>query len=306
MELRRQVADKQVNEDVILAQKEEIGELKQSVYMKINFEKEIVGLRKEVNSLRDQTEHVMAEVGQWKKEALRPDNKRGSVTMQTPDCSNRGTPKPRRSDNVRESEQWKEEYCNLRSLHRLANIEAEALKEKRVEAEMKRMEAEKHVKTLKEQMSRLMAGGDKANVSGATNLKERLEEVAVRSARKGLKVMPGRAVDSIQPATEDRTDSVAKKPASATTNDRVEFVEQKRQLRMLRKIGLEPLCKEEGVKLDKFEETICELAKARARKAFGDDKGWTSKQIGEIHEMSDDASKEVSNTDDEDGRSVEL
>ncbi|GBG84199.1 hypothetical protein CBR_g38170 [Chara braunii] len=265
MELRRQVAGKQVNEDAILALKEEIGEL-------INFEQEIAGLRKEVNLLRDQNARVIAEAGQWKEEALRPGNKRGCVAMQTPDCSNRGTRKPRRSEVL------------------------EALKEKRAEAEMKRMEAEKHVMTLEEQMSRLMAGGDNDNAPGGTNLKERLEEVAVRSARKGMKATPRRAGGPAAPAAENGLESSAKKSTHTVANDRAEFVEeQKKQLRMLRKIGLEPLCKEEGVKLGKFEDTICELAEARARKAFGDGKGIPPKQAYEIQEVSEDTSREVSN-----------
>ncbi|GBG80933.1 hypothetical protein CBR_g31489 [Chara braunii] len=161
VELRCKVAEKQVNEDVIAALKTEICELKQSAFMKTNSEQEIAGLRKEVNPLRDQNERVVLEIGQWKEQALRPGNKRGSVVLQTPDVSNRGSPKPGWTDNVREEGKWKAEYRNIQSLHRLANIEVEALKEKRVEGEARRMEAEKQVKVLEEKMGQLMVSGEK-------------------------------------------------------------------------------------------------------------------------------------------------
>ncbi|GBG84920.1 hypothetical protein CBR_g39381 [Chara braunii] len=163
MELRRKVGEKQFNEDVIAALKTEICELKQSSFMKTNFEQEIAGLRKEVNLLRDQNERAVLKIEQWKEEALHPCNKRDSVVLQTLNVSNRGSPKPRWTDNVREEDKWKAEYRNLQSLHRLANIEAEALKEKWAKAEARRMEAEKQVKVLEEKMGQLMASGEKGN-----------------------------------------------------------------------------------------------------------------------------------------------
>ncbi|GBG62834.1 hypothetical protein CBR_g32418 [Chara braunii] len=161
MELRRKVGEKRVNEDEIAALKAEIGKLKQSAYMKANFKQEILGLRKEVSMPHDQNERVISKAGQWKEQALRTGNKRGSVMLQTPECSNRGSPRPRWTDNVREEDKWKVEYRNLQNLHRMANIEAEALKQKRAEAEARKIEAEKQVKTLEEKMSQLMAGGEK-------------------------------------------------------------------------------------------------------------------------------------------------
>ncbi|GBG58804.1 hypothetical protein CBR_g204 [Chara braunii] len=308
MELRRKVGDKQVNEDVITSLKTEISELKQSAFMKINFEQEIAGLRKEVSVLRDQNERVVSEAGQWREQALRPGNKWGSVVLQTPEVTNRGSPKPHWTDNVREGEKWKAEYRNLQSLHRLANIEAEALKEKRAEAEARRMEAEKQVKVLEEEMRKLMASGERGNEGniGGTNLKERLEEAALRSARKGVKATPGRmgvraASSSARPEKE-----LTPKQVATSVNDRTEFTEeQKRQLRMLRKAGLEPMCKEEGVKLGKFEDTVCDLAEARARKAFGGVAG-PSKGTSSIQEVSDDASKSSGDAEEDEGKSVEL
>ncbi|GBG62726.1 hypothetical protein CBR_g31743 [Chara braunii] len=81
MELCQKVGEKQVDEDVITALRAEIGELKRSALMKMNFEEEIAGLREEVNVLRDQNERVVLEIGQWKEQALRLGNKRGSVVL---------------------------------------------------------------------------------------------------------------------------------------------------------------------------------------------------------------------------------
>ncbi|GBG74238.1 hypothetical protein CBR_g17948 [Chara braunii] len=288
----------QTSENAILALKTEIGELKQSAIVKANFKKEIAGLRKEVNSLREQNERVVAEANhQWKSEALWPGNKRGSAAINTPEPSDRGTPKPRWTDNLREVNKWKDEYKNLSTLHRLANLEAEALKKKRAEIELKRMEAEKQVKDLEARMSELTASGDKRK-GGGTNLKERLEEVAIRSVRRGQKTTPGR-IRGVSVGNRNMGD----------INNRTEYVEErKKQLRLLRKAGLEVYCKEEGIKLGKVEETISELAEARARKIFGEtsEKGQSAKQKDPVVEVSDDTFHEVSHEETEDEQSAEF
>ncbi|GBG74684.1 hypothetical protein CBR_g19091 [Chara braunii] len=291
MELRKLVTDKQVDDDAVCALKEEIRELKQSAYVKTNFEREIAGLKCEINSLREQNERVIGEAKLRKDEALRPGNKRGSVAVSTPECSGRGSPKPRWTYNIWDADKWKEDYRNLRSLHRLANIEAEALKKKRAEAEMKTMEAEKQVKQLEEEMSKLTASGSKSVEGGCTNLKDRLEEVAVRSARKGLKATPRR--DAVK-SPVDKT--------STEINNRADFVEhQRKQLRLLRKAGLEPICKEHNVRLGKFEDTVCELAEAMANKAFPE-----GKNKGFVHEVSDDTATGCNSKDDGEEQSAEL
>ncbi|GBG68334.1 hypothetical protein CBR_g2878 [Chara braunii] len=301
MDLRKQVTHKQVNEDAIFALKQEISEMKQSILMKGDLEKEVAGLRKEVSSLRGQNEQATIETNQWKDEALRPGNKRGSVTVNTPEGPGRGTPKPQWTDNVREADKWREEYRNLRNLHQLANVEAEALKKKRSEAEMKRMEAEQQVKKLEEKMSKLTASGVKTRLGGGTNLKERLEEVALRSAHKGVKATPGRFGGKA---------SVAEVSNTATeVNDREEFIEgEKKKLRLLRKAGLEPLCKEEGIKMGRVEETICELAEYRAKLRFGTSlrEGAAAKEACSFVDVEDDSSKGTCDGENGDERSVEL
>ncbi|GBG60771.1 hypothetical protein CBR_g12509 [Chara braunii] len=115
------------------------------------------------------------------------------------------------------------------------------------------------LKAVQERLSKLTASDDADEpTTGGTNLKEELEAAALRSARKGKKATPGReaakAVD---------------KGKSHTVNDRHAFVENlKKQLRTLKKSGLEPYCKEAGIKLGRVEETIDAIAEYRANQAF--------------------------------------
>ncbi|GBG78176.1 hypothetical protein CBR_g26209 [Chara braunii] len=115
--------------------------------------------------LKKQLEDLRIEVRQWKDEALRPGNKRGSIAMPTPDTNVRALPRPRRTGD-KEQENWRSEYRKLQSLRRADFVEVEALKKKKAQAEME-------VINLQKQMSELNAneaGRDK--MSGGTNLKE--------------------------------------------------------------------------------------------------------------------------------------
>ncbi|GBG63888.1 hypothetical protein CBR_g39669 [Chara braunii] len=297
-ELRKQVGSKQVESDEIFVLKQELGELKQSAYMKTNFEQEIVGLRREVDSLRRMNERAMEETKQWKDEALRPGNKRGSVVVDTPAISNRGNPKPRWTKSMKDDNRWKEEYKKLQGLHRVANAQAELLKEKRATAEVKRMEAEGQVKELEEKMSRLKAAeAGNERVGGGTNLKDRLEAMALGSARRGKKAMPGRG--------SSKEDQV-----SNEVNDRFQFVEeQKKQLRNLKKTRLELMCKEAGIRTEKVDQMVCELAEFRVEQAFGPiwAKDPASKGKQPVHVVEDDSEqRDVDTSEEGDERSVEL
>ncbi|GBG74545.1 hypothetical protein CBR_g18956 [Chara braunii] len=297
-ELHMQVGSKQVDNDEIYVLKQEMGELKQSTYMKTNFEQEIAGLRKEVDSLRRTNEKTKEETKQWKNEALRSGNKRGSLAVGTPGTSERGNPKPRWIESMKDDSKWREEYKKLQGLHRLANVEAELLKEKRAAAEAKRMEAEKQVKNLKEKMSRLKAAetGNEEE-GGGTNLKDRLEAVALGSARRGRTATPVRGSTK-----EDQTTN--------EVNDRFQFIEErKKQLRNLKKSGLEPLCKEAGIRTGEVEQMVCELAEYRAEQAFGATRGKdpSSKGKQSVYEVEDDTEQRETNTSEEcDDKSVEL
>ncbi|GBG72021.1 hypothetical protein CBR_g10957 [Chara braunii] len=176
--VRKRLSDRRSEGDEIFALKKEIEELRGSALVKSNFEQEVAGLRKEINLLREQNVDFMDEARLWKNEALRPGNKRGSIVVNTPDCSNRGTPRPRWTDNIRETDKWKEEYQKLQGLHEVSNVEAEVLKKKRAEAltqadnlRRKKEEAEKEVLRLQEQLSKLTADvGDKEKMDGGIKL----------------------------------------------------------------------------------------------------------------------------------------
>ncbi|GBG58705.1 hypothetical protein CBR_g106 [Chara braunii] len=275
LDLRKQVTSKQTSEDAILALKLEMDDLKRMNSSKRDLEKAVTNLRS---------------------------NKRGSVAVNTPGEPPRGAPKPRWTDNIRDTDEWREEYRNLRNLHQLANVEAEALKKKRTEAEAKRMEAELQVKKLEERMSKLSASGEKDRRGGGTNLKERMEEAALRSARKGVKATSGRFGGKSPEADASTQDA-------AEVNDRTGFVKgEKKKLRMLRKAGLEPLCKEADIKLDRFEDIICELAEYRAKLRFGSSStdGGGAKEACSVVEVEEDSSKDTRGEGSDGVRSVEL
>ncbi|GBG58795.1 hypothetical protein CBR_g195 [Chara braunii] len=196
----------------------------------------------------------------WKNDELRPGNKRSNVAVSTSECSNRGTPKPRWTNNVRQADKWREEYRKIQGMQQVSDAEVALLKEWRAEAEKKRMDAEKQVKNLQEQFSKLSASyatGDLA--TGGTNLKEKLEAAVLRSARKGKKATPGRMAQKV----------ADNKGKNFDVNERFAFVENlKKQLCTLKKSGLEPYCKEVGIKLGRVEETIDATAEYRASKTF--------------------------------------
>ncbi|GBG43959.1 hypothetical protein CBR_g77518, partial [Chara braunii] len=263
VELRQQFSGNQCESDEIFALKKEIEELRGTALIKTNFENEIAGLRKEVGLLRDSSQRAEEEVKVWKNEALRPGNKRGSVVVDTLECSNRGTSKPRWTDNVRQADKWRTEYRNLQDLQRSSDTEVAMLKERRAEAEKRRMEAELQVKQLQEQLSKLTAEGgaprvDTEPAAGGTNLKERLEAVALRSAKKGMKATPGRV--TLRSESDE----------TRVINECFSFVEgEKKKLRTLKKAGLEPLCKEAGIKLGKVSDMVNKLAEYRAINCLG-------------------------------------
>ncbi|GBG59144.1 hypothetical protein CBR_g32161 [Chara braunii] len=177
---------------------------------------------------------------------MRPGNKRGSVALNTPDVANRGTPKARWTDLGQDgTDKWKSEYRKLQELRRADFAEVEAMKKKHALAASE-------VLSLQKKMSELSVedrGADKTG--GGTNLKDKMEAAALRSARKGKKATPNR-------------DAVKK------TTDRASFIEeQKKQLRLIRKFGLEALCKDIGLNTGKVDPMIDAIAEHRAMQAFG-------------------------------------
>ncbi|GBG92259.1 hypothetical protein CBR_g55028 [Chara braunii] len=196
-ELKRQVAAKKSADDDIFAMKKEIEELRVSALSKGNFEAELEGLRTEVSRLKVQSLKDKEENELWKGEALRSGNKRGNIVISTPDCAVRGSPQPRWTDNLRDSDKWRQEYLKMKEMHRAAALEAEVLKDKQVVAEGE-------VFKLKEQLQKQPEGEcSKQRTPGATNLKTRLEAVATRSARKGKKATPRRCLVDDATSTGD-------------------------------------------------------------------------------------------------------
>ncbi|GBG62885.1 hypothetical protein CBR_g34257 [Chara braunii] len=234
-------------EDKLASLQRELMELKRQVSDKRCGDDEVFALE---NGIRHVERKAIDEAVMWKNEALRPGNKRGSVAVSTPDVSFRGTPKPRWRDNIREADKWKEEYRKLQEMHRIANLEADMLKERRAKAEME-------LKMLQEKMSELQADGDEPDLQG-TNLKERMDEAARRSIRKGKKATPNRETQ---------------KGSEPAVNRRFAFIEeQRKQLGAYKKSRLEPLCKEAGIRITTVKPVIEELAEYRANQAFGKSK----------------------------------
>ncbi|GBG84558.1 hypothetical protein CBR_g38840 [Chara braunii] len=85
---RRQVLAKRVMEDDVFAMKKEIDQLRTSALARGSFQSELDSLRSEVSRLKIQGVKDREQVELWKREALRPGNKRGSVAIETPEVSN--------------------------------------------------------------------------------------------------------------------------------------------------------------------------------------------------------------------------
>ncbi|GBG65100.1 hypothetical protein CBR_g49463 [Chara braunii] len=182
--------------------------------------------------------------------------------MATPVTNARASPRPRRTDDKEQEQDWRSEYRKLHSLRRADFTEVEALKKKKALAEME-------VVNLQRQMSERdtnEAGGEKA--SGGTNLKERLEVVALRTARRVRKATPNR--EGLRGTSRREEEPNAKHGC----NDRASFIEeQTKLLKMLRKSSLEQICKEAGLKPGKVDEMIEEIVQFRVKNALGRKEG---------------------------------
>ncbi|GBG62273.1 hypothetical protein CBR_g29881 [Chara braunii] len=245
-ELQTLVATKHTKEDEMAAIRQEIEQLRSSASARGDVERELADLKSELVVLRGQSERALNESQRWKDEAMRPGNKRGNIALSTPDATNRGTPRARWTDLGQDgADRWKAEYRKLQELRRADFAEVEMLKKKHAMAASE-------VLNLQKKMSELSAEDREAEKTGrGTNLKEKLEAVALRSARKGKKATPNR-------------------DGTKKTTDRSSFVEkQKKQLGQIRKSGLETLCKEAGLGTGKVDAMIDAIAEHRAMQAFG-------------------------------------
>ncbi|GBG89005.1 hypothetical protein CBR_g48614 [Chara braunii] len=227
------------------------------------------GMKAEIGLLRKEKMRSMEETESWRNEALRPGNKRGTISISTPECDDRLRSRQRvmmsPSIELRE-EMWKmkdSEYCTMRELEVLKQRKVEA-EVKGIEAERRKLEAEAEITRLREQVEKLSM--EVATVpTGGTNLKGKLEAV-VGSGQKTVR----RGRPRLTPAKTPRKDDVRKDDAMTDANDRFIFLrEEKKRLRALKKSGLEAICQQEGIEYKTVESTADELAEIRANARFG-------------------------------------
>ncbi|GBG83271.1 hypothetical protein CBR_g36886 [Chara braunii] len=242
----------------------EIKENRESVG-KEEFMREIERLHDEMELLRKEKEESQEETRQWQNEALRPGNKRGTIGMTTLEPSCRGRARLRLGQTPHETRAIRDELKELQAkidLKRCDQAEVSLLKERRAEAEMRRMQAEGEVLKLREEMSRLSTKQTMAETprEKGTNLKKQLDEAATdvrKSRRQKMKATLGRL---------PRAEESAKK-----ANDRFVFVQdEKKRLKALKKSGLEPLCQAAGIKYKTIDITAEDLAQYNADQVFGD------------------------------------
>ncbi|GBG89109.1 hypothetical protein CBR_g48820 [Chara braunii] len=142
----------------------------------------LIGLKVEISSLRKQKEQLVEETRLWMNEALRPGNKRGCISIATPEVDDRnrfrlrmvGSPTGALREELRKLKDIKQ--CNLREVEALKQRKMDA-EQKRVEAEARKLATEAEVAKLREQVEKLTTEPVVAPTDG-TNLKARLDAVA--------------------------------------------------------------------------------------------------------------------------------
>ncbi|GBG74648.1 hypothetical protein CBR_g19055 [Chara braunii] len=223
--------------------------------------KQIEDLRAEMDVLRRKNEESEEVAHLWRNEALRPGNKRGSINVATPASEGRTVTGSRLATTPEETRRLRAELQEMQERRRCDQIEVDMLRDRRAQAEAKRIEAEKEILKLRDQMGKLSTDPTEAATPRGvgTNLKDKMDEAVnsgLRSGRRGrFKMTPGRFP----------RDGSAKK-----ANDRFAFlIEERKRLKALKKSGLELLCKEIGIKYKTIDSTVDELAEINADKAFG-------------------------------------
>ncbi|GBG76949.1 hypothetical protein CBR_g23163 [Chara braunii] len=218
---------------------------------RVKSDRQLAVMEDEIARLRVVNDEAVAAADVWKQEALRPDNKRGSVVVTT-------TPVPGTRTRARMTLMPSPSAKDLKLKEKVEHQEREieSLKEWRLRELNGRREAELEVDHLKEKMARLEVVRRTPTTS---NLKTRLDKVVVAIADK------------------------EKRPMSPTTqvveaNDRDAFLfETRRTLKPLKKEKIVALCEKEGVTYSTLDKTKGELALKRADIAFDKDRGGTLK-----------------------------
>ncbi|GBG71241.1 hypothetical protein CBR_g8544 [Chara braunii] len=223
----------------------------------------LAAMEDEIARLRVVNKEAVAAADVWKHEALRPDNKRGSVAVTAipvPGTRTRARVTPIPSPSV--------EDLKLKERVEHQKHEIELLREWRLRELNGRRQAEQEVDRLKEKMARLEVG---RRTPTASNLKTRLDKVAVATADKGKR--------PVSPATQ-----------AVEVNDREAFLSETRgTLKPLKKDKFVAICEKEGGSYSTLGKTKEELALKRADVAFGKDRDGTLKKVGvRIHEVNEE------------------
>ncbi|GBG68708.1 hypothetical protein CBR_g3250 [Chara braunii] len=229
-------------------------------------------LENELWLIKQSHDDAIQEMETWKKEALRTDNKRSHIatspasTLKMPPAAT-----PRRSP----SKEQMEQTAQLRQLH---NLEAETLKELRLQELNRRREAEQENARLKEELAK------RSRATPKSSFWEKLDEVDVVAG--GSVPVP-------------RTSKGKKKPCSGSEigrdNDREALVrESKKEFHNLKKDDVMEICTKEGIKYTTLSETITEIINKCVERAFG------KKPV--IQEVSDDVAGESQDDSRNDGR----
>ncbi|GBG74580.1 hypothetical protein CBR_g18989 [Chara braunii] len=224
----------------------------------------LFGLKSEISLLRKEKQQSMEETQIWRNEALRPDNKRGTISLTTLECCDRERTRQRvvesPSKDLREEikKMRDTEYCTLRGVEALKQKKADA-KAKEIEVERRKREAKVEVTKLKEQVDKLTTEVVVVP-TGGTNLKEKLEEVAA-SGQKTVRRGRPRLKSGRTPRRENWAEHA---------NEHFVFLqEERRKLRALKKFGLEAICLQEGIKYIMIEATANALVEMTANTRFG-------------------------------------
>ncbi|GBG66107.1 hypothetical protein CBR_g55450 [Chara braunii] len=234
-------------------------------------DRRLAAMEDEIARLKMVNDEAVDAADVWKREVLRPGNKRGSVAVtatpipRTRTCA-RVTPIP--SPSV--------EDLKLKEKVEHQEREIELLREWWLRELNGRRQAEQEVDRLKEKMARLEVG---RRTPLASNLKTRLDKVATATAGKGKRPM--------SPATQ-----------AVEANDREAFlVDTRRALETLKKEKIVELFAKEGVSYSTLEKTKEELVLKRAEVAFGKDRIGTLKKSGVVlRDVTEDAEQGTDNS----------
>ncbi|GBG84802.1 hypothetical protein CBR_g39178 [Chara braunii] len=214
-----------------LSEAEEIARLRrEQVEVKANMDKRLATLQEVIFALQKQCDEAEANAEVWRNEAMRPGNKRGSVAIgQSPMIEARV-----RARVVPNATPCTVGRVNgqLKDIVECHQREVKLLKEMRLKEVNARKESEAKVERLKEAMAGLGTG----RKTGGTNLKTKLDDTALPSARK--EKMKGVVT-----------------PVILLSRREAFLRDTRKDLRNFKKDAVMKICEKEGIEYTKLEET---------------------------------------------------